>query len=643
MLLVKKIASVAILAVILALVYLHFSNYFTWPPPAYSSPGVFNLTEEKIEWEVHYGVPELCGKVECHLLPDYSSANFEKRQVLPVREFPLKDYRQGQIIYYRSRVRLPDVQGGEPSSLVLHSMHIWAVKYAFYVDGHFVESGGMDSFNITIPSNLIPEDRQVTMMFRVDPGSLHYQGLAHMGDLVVGQKEYFAPLLHSSFDLRNGYYLWHLLPRLTACLVFVLFSLTLSRQDEFFGFVLYAFVGATHIYLISDLPKSIFTNVEAKAWINPIAGVTCSLLFVAVVHRFFRRPFGVVAKVASLAALLVIFGLVVASFVIPVGQLHLISNGFNYAIRFAGSVYAIWLSVTTWQFLRRTGKSDVRQRMSVVLFIFSLASFMVSTLGLFKILSQGTAAMFIMDTILIVTFSALVGHEFSTTIVQRDQMKNTFKRFMGATVVDRLVHGASVIKPNERLASVMFSDIRNFTPMCESMSPVEVFDFLNEYLEMMVAVITRHGGLIDKFGGDSIMVVWGAPDEDSLHVQKAAACALEMRAALAEFNLRRVGQGLQPIRIGIGIHSGPVISGAVGSQERQEFTVLGDTVNTAARVEGLTKQHDTDIIVSGATWKLLGAAAAGRRLGTAQVKGKSRELEIFALEALQSAGAREEA
>lgn len=639
----KKIASLAILALILGLAYNHISHFLKWPPAAYTDPGVFNLTQKQIEWEVHYGEPELCGKVECHLLEGYASANFEKRQVLPVREFPLKDYAAGQIIYYRTKIKIPEDLLREEQVLILHSIHIWAEKYTFYVNGRFVDSGAMDTFNIPIPRALIPESREISLMFRVDPGNLHYQGLAHMSDLLLGTKEAFAALQHASYDLRNGYYLWHLLPRLTVCLVFALFLLALARDDEIFMLVLYSFAGATYIYLVSDLPKVLFADASAKAWAAPVCNVASALLFFGVAHRFFRQSYGRLAKVAAAVGALILTGVVVAGFLIPVGKLHAVANQLSYYIRFAGSAYAVWLAVVTWRYLRATGKSSVRLRMTGVIFLFNVLALVVYALGILKLLPQGTLMIFVLDTMLMIVFSALVGHEYSTTIVQRDQMKNTFKRFIGAPVVDRLVHGSERPKPKEMDVSVMFCDIRSFTTMCESMSPGAVFDFLNTYLEMMVQVITQHGGLIDKFGGDSIMVVWGAPDPDAAHARHAAACALAMRAALAQFNQQRAKAGLSAVRIGIGIHSGTVISGAVGSDERQEFTVLGDTVNTAARIEGLTKDYGTDILISGATMRYLEGWAAARNLGVSQVKGRSEIVEVFALDALAVASAREAA
>jgi adenylate cyclase len=186
-----------------------------------------------------------------------------------------------------------------------------------------------------------------------------------------------------------------------------------------------------------------------------------------------------------------------------------------------------------------------------------------------------------------------------------------------------------MLQPQERFITVMFSDIRSFTSLAERSAPADVFAFLNSYFSAMVEVINAHDGTIDKFGGDSIMAVWGAPLDDPEHAAKAVRCAVAMRAALAEFNLARVKEGGEPIAIGIGLHTGPVISGTLGTKERAEYTVIGDTVNTAARLEGLTKDMQTDIVASDATVQHSGGVANFVPAGDFSVKGRTKTIAVY--------------
>jgi adenylate cyclase len=183
-----------------------------------------------------------------------------------------------------------------------------------------------------------------------------------------------------------------------------------------------------------------------------------------------------------------------------------------------------------------------------------------------------------------------------------------------------------------RQATILMSDIRGFTRMASVLSPAEVVAFLNDYLTHMVDAVVAEEGRLDKFIGDGLLAVFGAPQEHPDDPQRACRVALRMRTVLAELNAQRAAQGLAPIAIGIGIHTGPVVAGNIGSARKMEYTVIGDTVNVASRIEQLTKQYGTDIIVSAATRAAVGEAFVLRELPPAQVAGKDEPLLVFALE-----------
>ncbi len=180
----------------------------------------------------------------------------------------------------------------------------------------------------------------------------------------------------------------------------------------------------------------------------------------------------------------------------------------------------------------------------------------------------------------------------------------------------------------EREMTVLFTDIRSFTDLSETLTPEENFNFLNSYLKRMAPIVSAHGGFIDKYIGDAIMALFpGSPEN-------AVSAAVAMQAELRRYNEHRASMNYQPIRIGIGIHTGQLMLGIVGAEERLEGTVISDTVNTAARVEGLTRSYGVSLLISGTVRRRLeeiNASFTPRLLGRVRVKGRQQGVEIYEL------------
>jgi len=208
----------------------------------------------------------------------------------------------------------------------------------------------------------------------------------------------------------------------------------------------------------------------------------------------------------------------------------------------------------------------------------------------------------------------------------RQEAVNMFSRFVNPHVVTQLLDRG--IETSRREVTLLFSDIRGFTTLSETRSPEEVVALINRYFSLQVDVIWRHGGTLDKYIGDCIMAMWGAPLNDASHARNAVACALDMADTLQGFK-RELGAEHLDFDVGIGLHSGPAVVGLIGSEKRREYTAIGDTVNLASRIEGLTKDAKRRILVSSDTAERCGGAFDFVSCGTFPVKGRAQPVELF--------------
>ncbi|MCV3215955.1 GAF domain-containing protein [Plectonema radiosum NIES-515] len=219
-------------------------------------------------------------------------------------------------------------------------------------------------------------------------------------------------------------------------------------------------------------------------------------------------------------------------------------------------------------------------------------------------------------------------------ISQEKRMKTTMYRYLTPHVAEQVMAlGEDALMVGERKeVTILFSDIRGYTTLTENLGAAEVVSLLNQYFETMVEAVFNHEGTLDKFIGDALMAVFGAPlTLVENHAWKAIQSALDMRERLGEFNQRRIIQAQPEIYIGIGISSGEVVSGNIGSQKRMDYTVIGDGVNLSSRLEGVTKEYGCDIILSEFTYELCSHRIWVRELDKIRVKGKHQAVNIYEL------------
>ena len=236
----------------------------------------------------------------------------------------------------------------------------------------------------------------------------------------------------------------------------------------------------------------------------------------------------------------------------------------------------------------------------------------------------------VMTPLLFVTafFVLCALHDYRDEKRSRENAIREFSRFVNPHVVRELIAKGGLSRAGEsREVTILFSDIRGFTTLAETRTPGEVVALLNRYFSRQVEVIFRHGGTLDKFIGDAIMACWGAPIDDADQAQHAVAAALEMASTLEAFRAE-LGAAEADFDVGIGIHSGPAVVGLIGSDTRREYTAIGDTVNLASRIEGLTKGVARILVSEDTARKCRGAFDFTGR-GHYKVKGRTAEVQLF--------------
>lgn len=233
------------------------------------------------------------------------------------------------------------------------------------------------------------------------------------------------------------------------------------------------------------------------------------------------------------------------------------------------------------------------------------------------------------------TFSLVTLNNFIEAERNRRRVQELFGRYVPPEVVNELVQHPEMVPlgGQRQQVTVLFSDIRSFTAFSEGQAPEAVVARLNEYFAAMTEVIFHYGGTLDKFLGDGLMALFGAPIPTADHAHQALAAAREMLARLEELNRLWEKRGERPFRIGIGINSGPVLVGNIGSPRRLEYTAIGEEVNLASRLEGLNKEYNTSVIISERTLACLKQegfdTAVLEELGTAAVRGMEQPVRVF--------------
>lgn len=230
-------------------------------------------------------------------------------------------------------------------------------------------------------------------------------------------------------------------------------------------------------------------------------------------------------------------------------------------------------------------------------------------------------------------------NDMADSLAEKEFMRDTFGKIVDPEVRDYLMSGSgkeslgAALGGETREVTVLFCDIRSFTAMSEKMEASEVVQLLNKYFTALGKCIAAHHGIINKYIGDAIMAIFGAPVKSENSARDAFLAALDMRKALVEVNEDFKKEGFPEVHFGIGIHTGPVFAGTIGAENRMEYTVIGDTVNTASRLESLCKTYTKDLILSEASAEKLGKEDSKLSfVAEAEIRGKSQPMKLYTFE-----------
>ena len=213
-----------------------------------------------------------------------------------------------------------------------------------------------------------------------------------------------------------------------------------------------------------------------------------------------------------------------------------------------------------------------------------------------------------------------------------EQLQRQFEHFVPADVVEQLTGGLGIYAPERRAATMLFADLRGFTALCDRLDPAVTVDILNEYFRRMNGAITCHHGHINELVGDGLLALFGALENNPWQERDSVLAALDMRAELARYNEELRAKSLPELRFGIGIHSGEVVAGVMGAGALNKFTVTGDPINVASRVEGLTSVHKVDLLITEEIRRTLDDQFRLRRMPPMSVKGKPEPIVTYYVE-----------
>lgn len=411
-------------------------DYEDWPPAVYSSPNVYNLTKERVKWDVHYGESKGCATDECYRLESTPSSFFRRQEVLPMQEFPLKLWQKGDPIFYRATIKIPDKIRtlGKTQPLSLHTIIMFSKSWDMFLNNQLVFQGTQETMLAPIPGQYIREDGTVNIAIRAYPGDLPYQGISNRGDMVIGPRADLANLANFARDNGTIHHLIYLLPKLSFGVVFAMLFMFVRRNKEIMWFLLFGLTSSLELFFRSDYSSNLGLSGQTTELMALMSRNYSLMLMARFVYAFFRLEFrrGNLLMGSAFAAITIfnMLCLAVMSYKTATTSLDVI------AIILKPCVYVFSVSVafTMAGILSRSEKSIVRSRIALFfgglllfgcgLAFIDLARLIVDTFPQLKIsiALPMTALTWSFDLVLFVFMASVTGIEMA--------MQHSHQRFL---------------------------------------------------------------------------------------------------------------------------------------------------------------------------------------------------------------------
>lgn len=618
-------------ALILAFVASQLGYYLDWQKAYENNPKVWNLTRDKIEWNVYYGQSEACGKVPCRLL--HPSAKGAKQMVLPAREFPLMNWKRGQKIYLSTELQIPDFLLELKEPLAFYSHYIWAKRYTFYLNDEPFHAGQTESVFITIPQELLT--KKLKLAFEIDAGELPFQGLSNKHDLLVGGKRALAGAAYSSTLNLQTVPLWYLLPKFILFVFFLCLYLKFYRYKEIFYLCIFLFLSALSNYFRSGYFPDWIQNQINGHGINALVFSFAQLAFIGFVHEYFRRysvAFNLLLRTASIVLGLSALGALTNSEVAGLLNQYSFFITASEALAIASFLYGTFLSGFTVFYLRSKQFTGFRAKTALLNYVI----FLSLGLGILflradekYILNDSKFLQEVATLILIFSFSSTILIEWALAIPQRNAIRGLFSKFVNQKIMDEALKSENLLKPTRKQITTLVVDIRGFTRFCESESPETVLSTLNQIHSIINLSAHKYFGYVDKYTGDGAMLLFGPLDPHRNHATDALHTAALI---LSEFKkLQPHSDSLRKLDMGVGISSGEAIVGEVGTQTKSEYTALGNSVNLAFRLQDHTKVLNHALLIDRNTYKALASRILACIFEGQILKNLNSRQEVYAI------------
>ena len=410
-------------------------DYGSWPPAEYKSPQVYNLTSEKVLWDIHYGPSLGCTDERCYVDKNTPSSFFRRHDVLPLREFPLKDWNGTNVVYYRATVKIPArvlEQNGE-TPLSIHTILMFAKSWDFYLNGELVFQGVQETMLTPIPRSLIGADGTINIGIVARVEKLPYQGIANRGDLVIGPRQLLAPLAFFARDNTTSLQLIYLLPKLTFCLVFSILFLFMRTNQEIAWFLIYGLTSSLELYFRSEFSQQLGLTGETTALLALMARNYSLLAFARFIFAFFRlhkRPLDLFMDgLLTLLTVINIACLAGASYASATKALDIVA----IIIKPCVYLFSVILAMIMAGLLSAESRSRFRSRIALSFAVLLTAGTVLAFIDLTKLIAAtfGIAIpvtivnlTWVFDLVLFVFMACVTGLELAVQHAQQRQMSH---------------------------------------------------------------------------------------------------------------------------------------------------------------------------------------------------------------------------